>query len=94
MVNRVRYLFDEDVREYDYFEIETLMQTYIVTQATALNVERALRHVPEPVWIEFHDLFGTRHRVVAWQVQRIVETTPARLEAWRNLQRARSREYE
>ena len=89
MVNRVRYLFDEDIREYEYFEIETLMETYIVTRETALDVERALRHVPAPVWIEFHDLFGTRHRVVAWQVQRVVETTPMRLEAWQKFRRTR-----
>ena len=89
MVNRVRYLFDEDAGEYEYFEVETLTQTYIVTQETALNVERALRHVPEPVWIEFHDLFGERHRVVAWQVQRIVEATHTRLEAWQKFRRTR-----
>ena len=92
MVNRVRVLFEEDVRENEYFEIETLMETFLVTQTTALNVERALDRVPAPVWIEFHDLFGERHRVISWHVQRIAETTPVTREAWRVFRQLRSME--
>jgi hypothetical protein len=92
MVNRVRYLFDEDIRENEYYEIETLMETFLVSQATALNVERVLDRGPAPVWVEFRDLFGERRRVISWHVVRIAETTAVAREAWRAFSQLRSLE--
>jgi hypothetical protein len=89
MVDRVRYLFDEDIREHEYYEIETLMETFLVSQATALTVERVLDRVPPPVWVEFRDLFGERRRVISWHVVRIAETTPVTREAWLKFRRTR-----
>ena len=79
-----------EANDNELFEIETLDETFIVSRATALAIERELCRVPEPVSIEFDDLFGARHRVLAWQVRRITETTPATRAAWRAFLRKRS----
>ena len=72
-----------EANDNEFYEVETLGETFIVSLATALYIERELDRVPEPGWIEFQDLFGARHRVLAWQVQRITETTPVTRAAWR-----------
>ena len=81
-----------EANDNELFEIETLAETFIVSRATAQAIERELDRVPEPGWIEFQDLFGARHRVLAWHVRRITETTPVTLAAWRKFQRNRQQE--
>ncbi|MGH7678398.1 MAG: hypothetical protein ACRENU_08040 [Gemmatimonadaceae bacterium] len=81
-----------EANDNELFEIETVAETFIVTRATAFAIERELGRVPEPVSIEFDDLFGARHRVLAWQVRRITETTPVTRAAWRAFQRNRRKD--
>ena len=75
-MNRLTHYFTEaptpDWQE-DYFQIETHYDSFVVSQATALQVERWLDALPSPVWLVFHDLAGGRHRVLAAHVYRISE---------------------
>ena len=76
-----------EANDNELYEIETIDETFIVSLATALGIERELARVPEPAWIEFDDLFGDRRRVPAWHVRRITETTPATRAAWNAFRR-------
>jgi hypothetical protein len=88
MVNRLQHLLGpapEATSYPDYFEIDALGDTYIVSLATALAIERALDKAATPDWLEFRDVFGARHRVLALTVYRISECareTRARLRAF------------
>lgn len=95
MVNRIRHLVDEprESAAYDeFYEIEGVCDTYIVPYYTALAIERQLDRVPHPMWVEFRDLFGARHRIPGHHVLRISESTPAIREAARAFERARKQE--
>jgi hypothetical protein len=61
----------------DYHQVETYHDTFVVSHATALQVERWLDGLPTPAWIVFHDLAGSRHRVLAAHIYRISENTAA-----------------
>src|SRR5687768_1450494 len=73
----------------DYFEIETEQGWFAVSCATALDVEQSLDQRPTPRWIEFRDLSGSRHRVLARLVSRISENTAVQRAADRQFRRAR-----
>ncbi|HEX7939464.1 MAG TPA: hypothetical protein VF483_10760 [Gemmatimonadaceae bacterium] len=95
MVNRVQHLLDEKpgaTQFTDYCEIEALGDTYIVALSTALFIERHLEHVNAPGWLEFHDVFGARHRLPARCIYRITESTREARAALRAFQRARDDE--
>jgi hypothetical protein len=79
----------EPERVDDFFEIETQNGWFAVSYATALDVERSLDQRPAPRWIEFRDLSGSRHRLLARLVSRISENTAAQRTADRQFQRAR-----
>jgi hypothetical protein len=55
----------------DYYEIETLTGTYVVSLATAHAIERALHRAVTTDWLEFRDVFGGRQRVLAICVYQI-----------------------
>ena len=73
----------------DFFEIETSNGWFAVSCATALDVERSLDQRPTPRWIEFRDLSGARHRLLARLISRISENTAAQRASDRQFHRAR-----
>lgn len=78
MVNRLRYLLGavpEPTSYTDYFEVEALGDTYVVPLSTALAIERQLERCAMNEWLEFRDVFGARHRLPAWYVYRVTEST-------------------
>jgi len=92
MVNRLQNLpgAGEEATKYtDYYEVEALCDTYIVELATALVIERGLDMPGEPGWIEFRDVFGARHRLMANSIRRITESTRETRAALRAFMRAR-----
>jgi hypothetical protein len=95
VINRLQYL-QGDVPEAtsytDYFVVETLHDTFIVPLSTALAIERALDEAATPDWLEFHDVFGARHRMLALCVYRISECTGETRAAVRAFRKARKEE--
>jgi hypothetical protein len=80
MVNRVQHLLGEipEATSYtDFYELEALGDTFIVALSTALAIERQIDRRGTPDWLEFHDIFGARHRLPARCVYRIGESTRA-----------------
>ena len=78
MVNRVQYLLGDipEATSYtDYYELEVHGDTYIVALSTALGIERKVDHATTPDWLEFHDVFGARHRLPARCTYRVSEST-------------------
>ena len=76
MVNRLQYLMGqipEPTSYTDYYEIEALGDTYIVPLSTALAIERQLDGCATREWLEFRDVFGVEHRVLALCVYEIRE---------------------
>lgn len=61
----------------DFYELEAQGDTYIVSLGTVLTVERELDRCATHGGLEFHDVFGTRHRLPAPCVYRIAESTRA-----------------
>ena len=61
----------------DFYELEALGDTYIVSLGTVLSVERQREQRTPPEWIEFRDVFGVGHRLPARCVYRIGESTHA-----------------
>jgi hypothetical protein len=97
MVNRLQYLLGPPPEAFnftDYYEVETLRDTFIVPLSTALAIERALDKAATPDWLEFRDVFGARHRVLAVCVYRITECTGETRAAMRAFERARRKEDE
>jgi hypothetical protein len=95
VINRVQYLLGqapEPTSYTDYYLVETLNGTFIVPLATALAIERALDGAASPDWLEFRDVFGARHRVLALCVYRITECTRETRAAMRAFQQARRKE--
>ena len=91
MINRMQHLLGEipEATSYtDFCELEALGTTYIVALSTALAVERQLDQCAMPDWLEFHDVFGARHRLPARCVCRISENTRATRASWRAFQKA------
>jgi hypothetical protein len=78
MFNRVQRLLG-DVPEAtsftDFYELEAAGDIYVVALSTALAIERRLDQCVTPEWLEFHDVFGARHRLSARCVYRISEST-------------------
>jgi len=72
----------------DYFEIHAY-ETFIVSRAVAMQIERVLDSLPPPRWIEFEDLTGARHRMLASHIGRISESTAAQRALERGFHRAR-----
>jgi len=90
MVNRLQYLLDkipEPTSYTDYYELEALGDNYIVPLSTALAIERELDRCVTTEWLEFRDVFGARHRLPAWCVYRITESTRATRTALREYRR-------
>jgi len=95
MVNRLQYLtghVPEATSYTDYYLVETLSDTFVVPLSTALAIERALNKAGSPDWLEFHDVFGARHRVLAACVYRITECTRETRAALRAFKQARRQE--
>lgn len=95
MVNRLKHILEDHSgsNEYnEYYEVEALGDTYVVSLSTALYVERELDRCGEPMWLEFRDLFGARHRIPARCVYRITESTRSAREAKRAFERAQREE--
>ena len=55
----------------DFYELEALGDTYIVSLGTVLTVERELARCATPEGLEFRDVFGASHRLPARCVYRI-----------------------
>ncbi|HEX6536810.1 MAG TPA: hypothetical protein VF041_19645 [Gemmatimonadaceae bacterium] len=72
-----------------FWEIETHYDYFVVSREMAMEVERRLDQLPPPRWIAFRDLAGARHRVLATQIYRVSESTPAQRAARRAFHRAR-----
>ena len=80
MINRLQSLpgIAREATSYnDFYELEALGDTYIVSLGTVLAVERQLDKGATPEWLEFRDVFGARHRLPARCVYRITESTRA-----------------
>jgi hypothetical protein len=79
MVNRVKQFLDGsgEATKYDeFYEIESTGGVYVVSMATALYVERCLDACgAQPMWVEFRDMFGARHRALTRNISRITEST-------------------
>jgi len=91
-MNRLEEFFrdpQEPERTDDFFEIETYCGTFVVSREIALDVERRLDHLPPPRWITFHDLDGSRQRVLVRLIYRIAENTAVQRAANRAFRRAR-----
>jgi hypothetical protein len=91
-MNRLREYFEEPPepeRSDDYFAIESHYDTFAVSRATAIEIERQLDQRPTPRWIVFRDLAGARHRVLASHIRSISESTAAQRAASREFDRAR-----
>lgn len=67
----------------EWYEVEALSRTYLVSRSAALDIERELARAPQPGWLTFVDVFGDAHRILAWEVRRVSEVTPLRRQAWR-----------
>lgn len=95
MVNRLQYLLGQvpEATSYtDYYRVETLSDVFVVSLSTAFAIERALDKAATPDWLEFRDVFGARHRVLALCVYRISECTRETRAAVRAFQQARRKE--
>jgi hypothetical protein len=93
MINRLQNLplpgITEEATSYtDFYELEALGDTYIVSLGTVLAVGRQLDKSVTPEWLEFRDVFGARHRLPARCVYRITESTRATRAAVRAFRRA------
>jgi hypothetical protein len=93
MINRLQSLpgITREATSYnDFYELEALGDTYIVSLGTVLAVERQLDKGATPDWLEFRDVFGARHRLPARCAYRITEstrTTRAAVRAFRKVTR-------
>jgi len=80
MINRLQSLpgITREATSYnDFYELEALGDTYIVSLGTVLAVERQLDKGATPEWLEFRDVFGARHRLPALCVYPTTESTLA-----------------
>jgi hypothetical protein len=94
-VNRLKHMVGgapEPERPDDYWEIEFRHERFVVSRETAAEVQLKLSRRPQPRWVEFHDLYGARHWLVAAAVTRISESTVAQRAAERAFERARWKE--
>ena len=73
MKNRLQYLLGPpmDALFNDLYEVDTLGGTLIVSFAIAHAIVRALDHSATPDWLEFRDVFGVEHHVLALCVYRV-----------------------
>jgi hypothetical protein len=55
----------------DFYQIETLAGTFVVSMGTARHVEHRLETCSDLESIDFHDLSGVRHRIQARYIARI-----------------------
>ena len=97
MINRVKHLVDhppESTRLSEYYVVEAYCNGYVVTFETALMIERRLEHCPALHWIEFRDVFGSRHRILSHHVYHIGESTPETRAMMRRFERLREKEEE
>jgi hypothetical protein len=88
-MNRLKDYFkepDPQSPESDFYIVSGDCGYFYVSRETAARVERCLDRVWVPRWVTFRDLSGSRVRVFARHINRIVESTAA--------QRARDREFE
>jgi hypothetical protein len=95
MFNRVQHLFGtppEATTYTDYYVLEALGDSFIVSFATALFIERQLDRWAKPEWLEFYDVFGARHRLPSRSIYRISESTADTRAAARAFHRARREE--
>jgi len=92
MTNRLQYLLGQipEAIYTDYYEVDALGETYVVSLATAFAIERALDKAASPDWVEFRDVFGKEHRVLALCIYRIRECSGATREFLRAFAGARS----
>ena len=89
MHNRLEDLFrdsSEPEGTPDYFVVGTTRGAIVVSRETAIDVERWLDHQPPPRWVVFHDLSGSRHRIMTALICNVTESTAA--------QRAKDREFD
>lgn len=76
----------------EYYLVEAYGETYAVSLETVLQIEHVLDRCGEPGWMEFRDLFGARHRMMAKHVYRISQSTVETRKAYRAFERARKKE--
>jgi hypothetical protein len=91
MINRLQYVLDvnpETISYTDFYELEALGDTHIVSLGTVLAIERQLDQRATPECLEFRDVFGARHRLPARCVYRITESTRATRAAVRAFRQA------
>ena len=94
-MNRLKDFFEEPQSPEgndDYHAVDTRCDLFIVSRATAEEIERLLEHRPPPPWIFFHDLVGARQMIRSADVNSISESTAAQRAARREFWRARKLE--
>ena len=55
----------------DFYHVDTLLGSFVVSMGTARHVERCLETYSDLEWIDFHDLSGTPYRIQVRHVVRI-----------------------
>ena len=91
-MNRLKDFFNEppepDTQD-DYYEVDTRCDYFVVSRATASEIERRLDQLPPPRWIVFHDLCGARRRIQSSDINSISESTAPQRALRRAFWRAR-----
>ena len=92
MTNRLQYLLGQPPEAIytDYFEVDAIGDTYIVSLGTAFAIQRAVDEASITDHVEFRDVFGKEHRVLALCIHRIGECSGATREFLRTFAGARS----
>jgi hypothetical protein len=94
-MNRLKEFLDQPEQPdptNDFYEVYGGYAPFIVTRQTAMELERRLNELPPPMWVVFHDVMGSRHRISAQRIYRISESTAAQRAASREFDRARKEE--
>lgn len=95
--NRIRAFLAEEAQEgspREYYWVCTERFGVPVSREVARAIERQLTRTPPPEWLVFRDLVGSRIRVRASLIERLVESTAAQRAADRAFQRERDKEEE
>jgi hypothetical protein len=95
MENRIKHLVQPvpvGTLPSDFYEVCTSCGMYAVTRAVAHAIERQLALDPQPKWITFRDLFGSRNRVRTDLVRHVTETTREQRRIAREFNRERRKE--
>ena len=67
----------------EYFLVDAQPAQWMVSTATARVIESALDRWPQPKWLRFVDILGSRVRVRTRDIRWLQQCTPGTRELWR-----------